>query len=71
MAEGATLIEAVTYRQGAHSTSDDPRVYRDEKEVQEWIKKDPISRFRSYLINEGSWSEAKDASLEEAIKNEN
>jgi 2-oxoisovalerate dehydrogenase E1 component alpha subunit len=68
--EGATLIEAVTYRQGGHSTSDDPRVYRDEKEVQEWIKKDPISRFKSYLINDGAWSEAEDASLEEQIKDE-
>ena len=68
--EGATLIEAVTYRQGAHSTPDDPRVYRDEKEVQEWIKKDPISRFKSYLINDGAWSEAKDARLDEEIKDE-
>ena len=68
--EGATLIEAVTYRQGGHSTSDDPRVYRDEKEVQDWIKKDPIPRFKSYLINDGAWSETKDASLEEQIKDE-
>ena len=68
--KGPTLIEAVTYRLGAHSTSDDPRAYRDEKEVQEWKKKDPISRFKSYLIDNGGWSEEKDAGLEEEIKNE-
>jgi TPP-dependent pyruvate/acetoin dehydrogenase alpha subunit len=68
--KGPTLIEAVTYRQGPHTTSDDPRVYRDDKEVEEWIKKDPISRFKSYLIGKGTWSEKKDVGLEEDIKNE-
>ena len=67
---GPTLIEAVTYRLGGHSTSDDPRVYRDEKEVESWKEKDPISRFRSYLIEGGHWSEETDARLEEEIKNE-
>ena len=68
--KGPTLIEAVTYRQGGHTTSDDPRVYRDDKEVEEWKKKDPISRFKSYLIGNGAWSEKKDAGLEEDIKKE-
>ena len=68
--KGPTLIEAVTYRQGPHTTSDDPRVYRDDKEVEEWKKKDPISRFKSYLIGKGTWSENKDGGLEEEIKNE-
>ena len=48
--EGATLIEARTYRRGAHSSSDDPSVYRDPAEPKEWERHDPIERFRKYLI---------------------
>jgi len=47
---GPTLIECHTYRLGDHTTSDDARRYRDEKEVQEWIKKDPILRLERYMI---------------------
>ncbi len=65
---GPTLIEALTYRVQAHSTSDDPRVYRDEKEVEPWTKKDPIRRVRTYLISEGHWDEDRDKELEEEIK---
>ncbi len=46
---GPTLIEAVTYRMGPHTTSDDPTRYRDDDEVREWAARDPISRYRSYL----------------------
>src|SRR5690554_8139104 len=42
--KGPVLIEALTYRIGAHTTSDDPSLYRDEKEVEEWKAKDPIER---------------------------
>ena len=65
---GPTLIEAVTYRQGGHSTSDDPRAYRDDTEVQEWMGKDPILRLRNYLIGEGYLTEEMDAEFEEEIK---
>lgn len=58
--EGPSLIEAYTYRLGAHTTSDDPTVYRSEDEVQEWVKKDPIDRFRKYLIEQGIWSDEKE-----------
>lgn len=51
--DGATLIEAITYRIGSHTSSDDPTVYRTEEEVNEWIKKDPIERFQKFLINKG------------------
>ncbi|MDA2938566.1 pyruvate dehydrogenase (acetyl-transferring) E1 component subunit alpha [Acidobacteria bacterium AH-259-A15] len=68
--EGPTLIEAVTYRLGAHSTSDDPRAYRDDEEVEGWKEKDPLCRFKLYLMAEGHWGEEKDAHLEEEIKNE-
>jgi 2-oxoisovalerate dehydrogenase E1 component alpha subunit len=47
--EGATLIEAVTYRRGAHSSSDDPNVYRDPNEPKEWERRDPLARFERYL----------------------
>lgn len=48
-----TLIEAVQYRFGAHTTADDPSVYRDDDEVEEWKRRDPIPRFEGYLRNEG------------------
>lgn len=47
--KGATLIEAVTYRQADHSTSDDAKRYREDKELQAWIKKDPIARLEKYM----------------------
>lgn len=50
---GPTLIEAYTYRLGAHTTSDDPTKYRKDEEVQEWTVKDPIKRFETYLLDQG------------------
>jgi pyruvate dehydrogenase E1 component alpha subunit len=47
--EGPTLIEAVTYRIGPHTTADDSTLYRNASEVEEWKKKDPIVRFKKYL----------------------
>ena len=47
---GPTLIEAVTYRLVPHSTSDDPSRYRDEKQYQEWLKRDPVQLFRRFLL---------------------
>jgi len=46
---GPTLIENVTYRQTDHSTSDDAKKYRSDKEVQEWAKKDPLLRLEKYM----------------------
>lgn len=46
---GATLIESITYRLTDHSTSDDAKKYRSDKEVQEWLKKDPILRLEKYM----------------------
>ena len=54
--ESPTLIEAYTYRIGPHTTVDDPRTYRDEKEVREWLKRDPIIRYRKYLEKLGIWN---------------
>jgi pyruvate dehydrogenase E1 component alpha subunit len=54
---GPTLIEAKTYRLGPHSTSDDPKQYREEDEVREWQQRDPILRLERYLTGKGAWSE--------------
>jgi pyruvate dehydrogenase E1 component alpha subunit len=61
--EGATLIEAVTWRKSVHTTADDPRVYRTEAEEKAWEAKDPIPRVRRFLEGERLWDAAKDAAL--------
>ncbi len=66
--KGPTLIEAVTYRQGPHTTSDDPSIYRSEEEVKNWQKKDPISRFRKYISNKKLWNKEKDEALQDEYK---
>jgi len=50
---GPTLIEALTYRIGAHTTSDDPSKYRDPEELAHWQAKDPIIRFEKFLRKQG------------------
>ena len=55
--EGPTLIEAITYRMGPHTTSDDPSRYRSAEEVEEWAARDAISRYRTYLERAGVWTE--------------
>lgn len=54
---GPMLIEAYTYRMGAHTTSDDPTKYRLGDEVEHWRLKDPIARVKAYLTRNGSVSE--------------
>lgn len=63
--KGPVLIEAVTYRIGAHTTSDNPKIYRSDEEVESWAKKDPLKRFRNYLLNKGIITEDSDAKLNE------
>jgi pyruvate dehydrogenase E1 component alpha subunit len=50
---GPALIEALTYRIGAHTTADDPTKYRLDEETASWIARDPISRYRAYLEGKG------------------
>lgn len=66
--KGPVLIEAVTYRMGPHTTSDDPSIYRKDEEVEAWAKKDPIARFKTYLIDKGLWDEDKEKELKEENK---
>ena len=51
--EGPTFLEAVTYRMGPHTTADDPTRYRDAAEVERWERRDPITRFETYLRAQG------------------
>jgi pyruvate dehydrogenase E1 component alpha subunit len=48
-----TLIEAVQYRFGAHTTADDPSVYRDQADVERWRQRDPLTRFEAFLRDTG------------------
>ncbi|MEO3785965.1 pyruvate dehydrogenase (acetyl-transferring) E1 component subunit alpha [Actinocorallia sp. B10E7] len=50
---GPTLVEAVTHRMGAHTTTDDPSRYGHSEELETWRPKDPISRLRAYLSRDG------------------
>ncbi len=60
---GPTLIESVTFRYGPHTTSDDPKRYRSQEELEEWQAKDPIERLRRYLVAQGQWSDSDDEAL--------
>ncbi|MGX8907039.1 pyruvate dehydrogenase (acetyl-transferring) E1 component subunit alpha [Streptomyces netropsis] len=62
--QGPMLIEAFTYRMGAHTTSDDPTKYRRDEEREQWEAKDPILRLRAYLESEGNADETFFAGLE-------
>jgi 2-oxoisovalerate dehydrogenase E1 component alpha subunit len=65
--EGPTLVEALTYRVGPHSSSDDDKRYRPVSEVAEWKARDPIERFRKYLERRGAWTESWEKSLRENV----
>jgi len=62
---GATLIEAVTYRLGFHTSSDNPDLYRTPSEVAAWAAWDPIMRTRKYLERRGWWSDREEQELVE------
>ena len=67
---GPTLIELVTYRGGAHSTSDDPTKYRPKNEWDEFPLGDPVERLKQHMIAEGHWTEEKHKELEEQLTEE-
>ena len=64
--DGPTLIEAFTYRMGAHTTTDDPTRYRQASELEAWRHRDPIERVRSYLARSGQ----ADAAFFEQVETE-
>jgi 2-oxoisovalerate dehydrogenase E1 component alpha subunit len=65
---GPTLIEALTYRMGGHSTSDDPTRYRPKTEVDPWQTRDPIERLRRHLVATRSWDQAREEALKAGVE---
>ena len=64
---GPTLVEYVTYRVGAHSTSDDPSAYRPKTESVAWPLGDPVIRLKEHLIRRGAWSEERHSQAEAEV----
>jgi len=62
--DGPSLIEAVTYRLGPHTTADDPTRYRDDREGDSWEERDPLERVRRLLERQGTWTPDWQADLE-------
>ena len=65
---GPTLIEYVTYRVGAHSTSDDPSAYRPKAESDAWPLGDPVLRLKNHLVCIGAWSDERHKQAEAEIQ---
>jgi 2-oxoisovalerate dehydrogenase E1 component alpha subunit len=65
---GPTLIEHVTYRGAAHSTSDDPSRYRPKDDYEKWPLGDPVERLKNHLIALGEWSEERHATLQRELE---
>ncbi len=61
--EGPSLIEAVTYRLGDHTTADDASRYRPEEELEKWEGRDPILRLRRYLVEQELWDDDQETVL--------
>lgn len=68
--KGPSMIELLTYRMGVHTTADDPKKYRPQEEVEEWEKRDPITRFAKYLSDRGLLDEEKSKGIEEDARAE-
>ncbi|MDO6505641.1 thiamine pyrophosphate-dependent dehydrogenase E1 component subunit alpha [Colwellia sp. 4_MG-2023] len=62
------LIEAMSYRLGAHSTSDDPSGYRTREEEQKWQANDPIVRMKNWMLAQNWWDEAQETTLYEKLR---
>jgi len=65
--QGPTLVETLTYRMGAHTTADDPTRYRSAGEVEAWSDRDPITRFRKFLMDRELLSRAEDEALYQEV----
>ena len=65
--EGPTLIEAKTYRLTAHSSDDNDRTYRGREEVEAWRAREPMPRFRQYLLDSGAATEEELSEIKKRI----
>ncbi len=65
--DGPTLVEAMTYRYYAHTSDDDDKLYRSAEEVDLWRRKDPITRFRQYLVESRLLDEATETAIDTEI----
>ena len=63
--DGPSLIEAVTYRLGDHTTADDASRYRGDEEVEKWEARDPILRLRRFMEHQGLWDDDQETVLRE------
>src|SRR6266480_2374843 len=68
--QGATLVETLTYRIGAHTTADDPTRYRRTDEVELWRTKDPLVRFQRFLMSRDLLTEEEDRQIVAAVEEE-
>ncbi len=68
--EGPTLIEAITYRMCDHTTADDASRYRPDAELKAHEKFDPVKRLKQYLLDKGSWDEARESKMIESFTQE-
>jgi 2-oxoisovalerate dehydrogenase E1 component alpha subunit len=66
--KGPMIIEAMTYRLSGHSTSDDPKAYRKEGEVEQWKLRDPLARVKKHLVSKGAWDDDKQRALEARVE---
>ncbi|MGB0389062.1 MAG: pyruvate dehydrogenase (acetyl-transferring) E1 component subunit alpha [Ardenticatenaceae bacterium] len=68
--DGPSLVEMLTYRLSSHTTADDPTKYRSQSEVNEWRQRDPIIRYRKFLMDRNMLSDLEDEQLHEEITEE-
>jgi pyruvate dehydrogenase E1 component alpha subunit len=68
--EGPVLIEALTYRMGAHTTADDPTRYRPAEELERWGQRDPLVRYRKFLMERGLLTDAANEEMYDQVATE-
>jgi TPP-dependent pyruvate/acetoin dehydrogenase alpha subunit len=67
---GPSLVEALTYRFGAHTTADEPKKYRPQAELEAWQARDPLPRFRQFLINQKILDSVEDEEIKTSVATE-
>ena len=66
--DGPTLIEAITYRLGHHTTATGDEPYRSEAEIERWKHRDPLERLRMFLEQKGIWSQSYESDVDQQVK---